>query len=382
MDLVVKKVDFLRELQIFQGIVERKNTIPILANVLLTAEKRGIKLLATDLEVALESRCEASVSKPGTITIPAKKTYEIVKALPNSNIRIRDDKGSVKLSADRFESRIQALPKEDFPKIPNPSGKGGVLLPGETLRNMIAKTQFAITSDDTRYFLNGALFVLEADQMSLVATDGHRLALVSAKREKGPKERKNDSAKAILPKKTLGELKTLLGVEEGEESGKKKKQEVKVEYEQSENHLFFTVGSRVLTSRMIDAQFPSYERVIPKNNDKIIEFERDRLTSAVKRVALMSNERSRAIKLQMQNNTVEITSNSPDLGDAREQLSIDYSGDKVEICFNAHYLLDFLGEAETSGVQLEFKDETNQAVMKPVGVDNYDYTYVIMPMRV
>jgi DNA polymerase-3 subunit beta len=218
--------------------------------------------------------------------------------------------------------------------------------------------------------------------MSLVATDGHRLALVSAKREKGPKERKNDKAKAILPKKTLGELKTLLGVGEGEESGKKKKQEVKVEYEQSENHLFFTVGSRVLTSRMIDAQFPSYERVIPKNNDKIIEFERDRLTSAVKRVALMSNERSRAIKLQMQNNTVEITSNSPDLGDAREQLSIDYSGDKVEICFNAHYLLDFLGEAETSGVQLEFKDETNQAVMKPVGVDNYDYTYVIMPMRV
>ena len=174
-----------------------------------------------------------------------------------------------------------------------------------------------------------------------------------------------------MPKKTLGELKTLLG-----ESNNT------VEYEQGENHLFFTVGSRVLTSRMIDAQFPSYERVIPKNNDKTIEFERDRLTSAVKRVALMSNERSRAIKLQMQNGTVEITSNSPDFGDAREQLSVDYSGDTVEVCFNAHYLLDFLGEAETNGVQLEFKDETNQAVMKPVGVDGYDYTYVIMPMRV
>ena len=373
MDLVVKKVDFLRELQMFQGIVERKNTIPILANVLLTAEKRGIQLLATDLEVALESRCEASVSKPGTITIPAKKTYEIVKALPNADIRIREDKNSVKLSADRFESRIQALPKEDFPKIPNPSGKGSASLPGETLRNMIAKTQFAITSDDTRYFLNGALFVLEADRMSLVATDGHRLALVSAKREKGKsaKGKKGDTVKAILPKKTLGELKTLLG-----ESNNT------VEYEQGENHLFFTVGSRVLTSRMIDAQFPSYERVIPKNNDKTIEFERDRLTSAVKRVALMSNERSRAIKLQMQNGTVEITSNSPDFGDAREQLSVDYSGDTVEVCFNAHYLLDFLGEAETNDVQLEFKDETNQAVMKPVGVDGYDYTYVIMPMRV
>ena len=381
MDLVVKKVDFLRELQIFQGIVERKNTIPILANVLLTAEKKGIRLLATDLEVALESHCEASVSKPGTITIPAKKTYELVKALPNADIRIREDKGSIKLSADRFESRIQTLPKEDFPKIPSPSGKGGASLPGETLYKMIAKTQFAITSDDTRYFLNGALFVLEVDQMSLVATDGHRLALVSAKREKG---KKSDTAKAILPKKTLGELKTLLGVGVGDEDGKKnkKKPEIKVEYEQGENHLFFKVGSRLLTSRMIDAQFPSYERVIPKNNDKTIEFERDRLTSAVKRVALMSNERSRAIKLQMQNGTVEITSNSPDLGDAREELSVDYSGDTVEVCFNAHYLLDFLGEAETTGVQLEFKDETNQAVMKPVGVDDHDYTYVIMPMRV
>ena len=383
MDLVVKKVDFLRELQMFQGIVERKNTIPILANVLLTAEKKGIQLLATDLEVALESHCEASVSKPGTTTIPAKKTYEIVKALPNADIRIRDDKGSIKLSADRFESRIQTLPKEDFPKIPSPSGKGSASLPSETLRKMIAKTQFAITSDDTRYFLNGALFVLEVDQMSLVATDGHRLALVSAKREKG-KEKKGDTAKAILGKKRLGELKTLLGIGDGDEDGKKnkKKPEIKVEYEQGENHLFFKVGTRVLTSRMIDAQFPSYERVIPKNNDKTIEFERDRLTSAVKRVALMSNERSRAIKLQMQNGTVEITSNSPDLGDAREELSVDYSGATVEVCFNAHYLLDFLGEAETSGVQLEFKDETNQAVMKPVGVDDYDYTYVIMPMRV
>jgi len=377
MDLVVKKADFLRELQMFQGIVERKNTIPVLANILLTAEKSGIQLLATDLEVALESRCEASVSKPGTTTIPAKKTYEIVKALPlECDIRIRDDKGFIKLSADQFESRLQTLPKEDFPKIPSPSGKGGASLPGETLRKMIAKTQFAITSDDTRYFLNGALFVLEANQMRLVATDGHRLALVSAKREKG---KKGDGAKAILPKKTLGELKILLG---GDEDGKKNKKKTQVEYEQGENHLFFTVGSRVLTSRMIDAQFPSFERVIPKNNDKTIEFERDRLTRAIKRVVLMANERSRAIKLQMQNGAVVITSNSPDFGDAREQLSVDYSGDTVEVCFNAHYLLDFLGEAETSGVQLEFKDETNQAVMKPVGGDGLDYTYVIMPMRV
>src|SRR5262249_28401994 len=219
-------------------------------------------------------------------TLPAKKFYEIVKSLPETDIRIAEDKGGVKVAADRFDSRMQTLPREDFPTLPENGGGGGAAratLPRAAGREMVAKTPFAITGEDTRYFLNGALFVLRPNEMSLVATDGHRLALVTVVRDGNTKD--GDEVKAILPKKTLGELSRLL--QDGDED---------IQYERGENHLFFDVGGRLLISRMIDGQFPAYERVIPKGNDKKIEFERDRLTNAVKRVALLSNERSRAVK--------------------------------------------------------------------------------------
>jgi DNA polymerase-3 subunit beta len=369
MELVVRKNDLLRELQLFQGIVERKNTIPILANVLMEAKGDQISFLATDLEVGLRSKCSGTVTKPGALTLPAKKFYEIVKSLPETDIRIAEDKGGVKIAADRFDSRMQTLPREDFPTLPEAGGTPTALLERNAVKEMVAKTQFAITGEDTRYFLNGALFVLKPDEMSLVATDGHRLALVSVTRDGG----KSNSAesKAILPKKTLGELGRLLGEGEGD-----------IGYERGENHLFFQVGERMLISRMIDGQFPAYERVIPKGNDKHIEFERDRLTNAVKRVALLSNERSRAVKIQIEKGKVDVTSSSPDLGEAKETLPVDYSGSPMQICFNAQYVLDFLAAVATDVVSLELKDEVSQAVMKPVGAEGYDYTYVIMPMRV
>jgi DNA polymerase III subunit beta len=372
MELVVRKNDLLRELQLFQGIVERKNTIPILANVLLEARGEEVKLLATDLEVALRSRCKATVSKPGSLTLPAKKLYEIVKSLPETDIRITEDKNGVKVAAERFDSRMQTLPKEDFPTLPESAGGPAVALAPSALKEMVAKTQFAITGEDTRFFLNGALFVLRSDSMSLVATDGHRLALVNVNRNgKSSKDKDDSEAKAILPKKTLGELARLLA--EGDSD---------INYERGENHLFFNVGDRVLISRMIDGQFPAYERVIPKANDKHIEFERDRLTNAVKRVALLSNERSRAVKFQIDKGKVDVTSSSPDLGEAHETLPVDYAGAPMQICFNAQYVLDFLAAVTTDVVALELKDEVSQAVMKPVGAEGYDYTYVIMPMRV
>src|ERR1700682_6191717 len=179
MELVVRKNDLLRELQLFQGIVERKNTIPILANVLMEAKGNEIRMLATDLEVGLRSRCNAAVEKGGSLTLPAKKLYEIVKALPETDVRIEEDKGGVKVAADRFDSRMQTLPREAFPTLPGATGKVSATLPRDALRQMVSKTQFAITGEDTRYFLNGALFLLRPDEMSLVATDGHRLPLVS-----------------------------------------------------------------------------------------------------------------------------------------------------------------------------------------------------------
>jgi DNA polymerase-3 subunit beta len=370
MEFVVRKNDLLRELQLFQGIVERKNTIPILANVLIEATDQGLRLLATDLEVGLRSRCDAKVTKAGSLTVPAKKFYEIVRSLMDTEIRIVEDKNGVKISADRFDSRIQTLPREDFPTLPEWNGSRGASLPAAGLKEMVAKTQFAITGEDTRYFLNGALFVVRQDSMSLVATDGHRLALVTVPREAhsgGPAE----EDRPILPKKTLGELGRLLSDGDGD-----------IRFERGENHLFFDVAGRTLISRMIDGQFPAYERVIPKGNDKHIEFERDRLANAVKRVALMSNERSRAVKFQIEKGRVDITSSSPDLGEAHEELPVEYAGGSMQICFNAQYVIDFLAAVSTDVVSLDLKDETSQAVVKPVGAEGYDYTYVIMPMRV
>ncbi len=337
MELVVRKNDLLRELQLFQGIVERKNTIPILANVLMEAKGEEVRFLATDLEVGLRSKCAASVAKSGALTLPAKKFYEIIKSLPETDVRIAEDKGGVKVAADRFDSRMQTLPREDFPTLPEGGGAATATLPRAALKEMVAKTQFAITGEDTRYFLNGALFALRPDSMSLVATDGHRLALITVPRE-GKGVKVGEEIKAILPKKTLGELARLLSEGEGD-----------IRYERGENHLFFDVGGRMLISRMIDGQFPAYERVIPKGNDKHIEFERDRLTNAVKRVALMSNERSRAVKFQIEKGKVDVTSSSPELGEAKETLSVEYPGAAMQICFNAQYVLDFLAAVTPNG---------------------------------
>jgi DNA polymerase-3 subunit beta len=372
MELVVRKTDLLRELQLFQGIVERKNTIPILANVLIEADGDEVKLLATDLEVGLRSKCAASVAKGGSLTLPAKKLYEIIKALPDTDVRIEENKSGVKVAADRFDSRMQTLPREDFPSLPDATGTYSATLQRDVLKQMVSKTQFAITGEDTRYFLNGALFIQRPESMSLVSTDGHRLALITVNRGKPKGTKKaDDEERVILPRKTLLELGRLLAEGEGD-----------IQYERGENHLFFDIGGRLLISRMIDGQFPAFERVIPKSNDKRVEFDRDRLTSAVKRVALLSNERSRAVKFQIDKGKVEIASSSPEFGEAKELIIVDYDAAPVTICFNAQYVLDFLAVVETDSVGLEFKDEMSQAVMKPVGAENYEYTYVIMPMRV
>jgi len=368
MELVVRKNDLLKELSLLQGIVERKNTIPILANVLIDATKDGISFLATDLDVGLRSKCEGKIGKPGTLTLPAKKLFEIVNALPDTDVRIEEDKGgkSVTVAAERFESRIQTLPASEFPTPPSDAGGAEATLPGAALKKLISHTRFAITSEDTRYFLNGAQLVLRPDSMSMVATDGHRLAFISVQESPGKKV----SGEVLLPRKTLNEVARLI---DGGDS---------VEFSQGENHLFFRAGGRLLISRKIDANFPAYERVIPKTNDKKIEFDRDRLAAAVKRVRLLSNERSKAVKFAVGKDQVEITSSTPEVGEAHEVLPVEYSGDAMQICFNADYVDNFLGVVETEGVQLEFKDEMSQAVMKPIGADGYQYTYVIMPMRI
>jgi DNA polymerase-3 subunit beta len=368
MELVVRKNDLLKELSLLQGIVERKNTIPILANVLIDAAKDSLSLLATDLDVGLRSRCQASVSKAGTLTLPAKKLFEIVSALPDTEVRIEQDKGgkSVTVAADRFESRMQTLPASEFPTPPQDGGSAEAVLPGPALKRMISHTRFAITNEDTRYFLNGAQLVLRPDSMSMVATDGHRLAFISVQESPG----KGVKTDVLLPRKTLNEVARLI------DGG------AAVEFSQGENHLFFRADGRLLISRKIDANFPAYDRVIPKANDKHIEFDRDRLASAVRRVRLLSNERSKAVKFALAKDQVDITSSTPEVGEAHEVLAVDYGGNAMQICFNADYVDNFLNVVETEQVRLEFKDEVSQAVVKPIGADGYDYVYVIMPMRI
>src|SRR6187401_3543507 len=224
MELLVRKNDLLKELSLLQGIVERKNTIPILANVLMEASKDHVALLATDLDVGLRSRCEATVGKPGTLTLPAKKLFEIVSALPDTEIRIDEDKGgkSVTIAADRFESRMQTLPASEFPTPPEEAGSPVATLPAHAVKRMIAQTRFAITSEDTRYFLNGAQLVLKPDSMSMIATDGHRLAFMSVHESPGP----DVKTEVLLPRKTLNEVARLV---DGSDS---------VEFSQGENHLF------------------------------------------------------------------------------------------------------------------------------------------------
>ena len=367
MELSVSKADLLRELQFFQGIVERKNTIPILANVLIDAKGSEMRLAATDLEVGLKSRCPAKVEKPGSLTLPAKKLFEIVKALPDTDVLIQEDKNGVKVAADRFESRLQTMSRDDFPAMPDSSGPGDATLPRDITRQMVSKTQFAITGEDTRYFLNGALLVLRPKEMSMVATDGHRLALVTAPREGAAGS--PDELRVIVQKKTLLELGRLLG-EPGEE----------VAFEKGENHLFFRFADRVLVSRMIDGQFPAYERVIPKGNDKAVEFDRDRLTNAVKRVALLANERSRSVKFRS-TPASDCDVEQLEFGEAKEVLPVEYSGPPVTICFNAQYVLVSRRRRNRGGrAAVQGRDEP--AVFKPVGATGYDYTYVIMPMRI
>ncbi len=368
MELVARKADLVRELQFFQQIVERKNTIPILANVLIETDGNSIRLLATDIEVTLTSSCEAAVDKPGAVTLPAKKLYEIVRSLPDGDVKLvsTKDGNHVTVSADSFESKMPTMPVGDFPTPPSSDMAGATTIASAAFRQLIAKTQFAITGEDTRYYLNGALFVVKAESMTMVATDGHRLALATATRAG-----QGDDIKAILPRKTLAELGRLLADSDRD-----------VEYERGENHMFFRIGPRLLVSRMIDGQFPAYEKVIPKGNDKHIEFEKDRLTSAVKRVAILSNERSRALKFVIEKGKVDVTTSSPEFGEAREPIAVDYAGTGMTICFNAQYVLDFLNVVDVETVALDVKDDVSQAVLTPVGADGYSYTYVIMPMRV
>lgn len=368
MDFVTTKQDLLKELEVMQGIVEKKSTIPILSNIVIDAHKEKLELLATDLEVGIRTSCEAKVSKPGSLTLSARRLFDIVRYLPDAEVRVRSDEGNwAQITCQKARFRIVGLSRDDFPAMPEFDFNKGIPIERSLLIDMISKVLFAITTDETRYQINGTLMILSKKNLTLVATDGHRLAYVSGRLEKGASEEKIE---VIIPRKTLQEL---ARVGDGESE---------VLFGQKDNHVFFKVGKVVMSSTIVPGKFPDYEKVIPEGNDKLVKVDGAAFADVVRRVALLSSERSRAVKVALQKGSVEISSNNPEVGEAAESVDIEYSGGPLEVGFNAKYLLDFLQAMGPGTFILALKDEATQGLLRPVGLEGRDYRYVVMPMRI
>lgn len=370
MQFSLSKPSLLKELNLLQGVVEKKNTIPILSNILIEAgSESAISLVATDLDVSLQTSCGADVTRPGAIVLQARKLFDIVRNLPDAPISFsKEDNDWVKVICGAAEFKMVGQAKEHFPATPKSSQKG-LKVEATFLHDLINRTIYAITQEESRYALNGSLLLYTDGQYQMVSTDGHRLAMA------GTKENKSDDSEAKplkvnVPKKALAELLKLTAGAEGS-----------VDFSEDGNHLFFKLGHRELTTRLLAGQFPNYELVIPKGNDKTVALNCEKITQAIRRAALMADERSHGIKFELSNNRLEITSQSTDVGEAQEAIPIDYTGDKLTIGFNAQYFLDFLNVVGTGEVALEFKDEQSPVLMRPVGDEKYDYKYVVMPMR-
>lgn len=371
MEFSLSKQALFKELNLLQGVVEKKNTIPILSNVLIeTASQSGISLVATDLDVSLKTECAADVTRPGAVVLQARKLFDIVRNLPDADINfIKEDNNWVKVVCGAAEFKVVGQAKEHFPETPK-AEKAGLAIPAAVLGNLINRTIYAITQEESRYALNGALFLLSDDNLQMVATDGHRLAVASGKLENPSGHDKAEPLKAIIPRKALAELAKLTAASEET-----------LEFSKDENHLYFKLGPRELTSRMLSGQFPNYEMVLPKNNDKKISFNSNKLAQAVRRAALMADERSHGIRFEFNSGRVNISSQSADVGEARETLPVDYDGENVQIGFNANYLQDFFNAVATEEVTFECKDGQSPALLRPLEAGQYDYQYVIMPMR-
>lgn len=358
-----------RELQAVQAITGKtKSTIPATNHVLMERSANGCTVTATDLSIAIRGTCATVQSDmmDGAVLLPAAKLYEIVQSLPTgADVTIEYDDKHAKLTCAGFASRLNVLPVQDFPSLPQlPAHDNGIVLPRAVLREMVRKTRYAISADDTRFYLAGAQLSTSGEQLSMVATDGHRLAIVTA-------PLKAEKMQTILPAATLRELAALVDGDGAD-----------VVFRRGENHLFFECGTRLLISRIIDGQFPSWDKIVPRGNDKRSVIQRAPLQEALQRVMIMSDMRSRAVKVQLDGALVKINSSSADNGEANDSVAQQYDGPGITMSFNARYLLDFLTATDGDTVSLELKDEVSQALLKAIGAEGYDYTYVLMPMRV
>jgi DNA polymerase-3 subunit beta len=371
MEITVSKFELLRELTATQGVVERKTTIPILSNYLFEAAGDKLSLTATDLDLSLRTSCVIKVKKDGACTIPARKLHDYVKLLPDADITIKLlENHWVSIRCGRSNTKMVGMARSNFPSLPTFPTAGVVKIPAQVLRSMIAKTGFAIASEESRYTLNGALMVLKPESITMVATDGHRLSHIERSSEKF--EGVSGEMKTLVPKKAMDELKSLLDSTDAEE----------IEFSKDESTLFFRIGQRLLTSRQLTGQFPNFEAVLPKDNNKSITVHGEELAAAISRVAQFADERSRAVKMRLGKGELKLSASSTETGESEDSLEIDYNGDEIAIGFNAQYLLDFLKATGSGDVKLEFKDSQSAGQMRPAESEDYKYRYIVMPMRI
>ncbi|NWF84812.1 MAG: DNA polymerase III subunit beta [Bryobacteraceae bacterium] len=372
MEFTVSKADLVRELNLSQGVVEKKTTIPILSNVLLEAVEESLMLTATDLELAIRCHAPARVKSSGAGTIPAKKLLDYVRLLPEGDLTIRlTENHWANLTCGRSKTRIAGMSKESFPELPlMPEPIASI--PIGVLAGMISKTIFAISAEESRFTLNGALLWIRENLLTMVATDGHRLSMVEMENPAGAA---TEPYRALLPRKAMGELLKI--------AAEAPEKEAVLSFAGDENHLFFRLGNRLLTSRKLTGNFPDFERVLPKSHSYTVELDRDELRASIERVAQFSDERSRAIKVRFSDNEAMLHSSMSESGESEETLPVEYGGPTVEIGFNALYLMDFLRALPESKVAFHFKDAQSAGELTPAGEDvSYKYRYVVMPMRI
>ena len=368
-EFTINKGDLVKELGLAQGVVEKRTTIPILSNVLIEARGDSVELTTTDLEIGMRSSCPAKVNAEGSLTVPAKKLLDYIRLLDEGAVAVQVQENYwVQITARRARTRMVGMSRENFPALPALPATLARLRAGALL-GMINKTIFAVSSEESRYTLNGALLVIRPESLLMVATDGHRLAHVEAASATGV----SGEVRALVGKKALAEIQRLL-TEVGAGDA--------VDFGRDESHLFFKIGGRLLISRMLSGQFPNYEAVLPRESNRTVTLDRDLLTAALRRVSQFADERSHAVRIQLGPDEVKLSCSSSESGESEESLETEYSADPLAIGFNSQYLLDFLAAANSVLVKLEFRDEQSAAELRPVVEDGTQYRYIVMPMRV
>ena len=370
MKATIERATLLKSLSHVQSVVERRNTIPILSNVLIEASAEGsLRLMATDLDLQIVDRVEAQVETAGATTVPAHTLFEIVRKLPEgSQVSLSAAEGKMLVVAGRARFNLATLPRDDFPVIAEGELPTKFELPAETLKQIIDKTRFAISTEETRYYLNGIFFHVSDEAQPVLkaaATDGHRLARVTVPRPDGA----SGMPDVIVPRKCVGELRKLLDEIDGT-----------VGVSLSASKIRFDLGTAVLTSKLIDGTFPDYSRVIPTGNDKLLKLDPKSFMDGVDRVATIASEKTRAVKMSLEKDKITLSVTSPENGTAAEEVSGEYAADGFDIGFNARYLMDILGQIEGDTVEVHLADAAAPTLIREN--DKAPALYVLMPMRV